>query len=142
MNSHVFTCTRGVDLTNLSGSAGPVHGKPAAYNVVEDKGDNADGSEEGILQDVEENESGKGSGEGRESITGKRAHIRALEDQGFQKKVSVSSLGKSNRELEKPGKAPLAVTTTCQTRHQHAKQVEAEVAEKSKKSGRGRPKNK
>jgi hypothetical protein len=132
-------------ITNLSGSAGPVHGKPAAYNVVEDEGDTEDGSEEGILQNAQENESGKGmhgSGEGRESITGKRAHIPALEDQGFRKKVSVSSLGKSSRELEKPSKAPLAATTTRQTRHQHAKQVEAEAAEKPKKSGRGRPKNK
>ena len=73
-------------ITNLSGLVGPVHGKPAAYNVVEDEGDAEDGSEEGILQDAQENESGKGmhgSGEGRESITGKRTHIPALEDQGF-----------------------------------------------------------
>ena len=95
-------------ITNLYGSAGVMHGEPAAYNVVEDKSDDDDGAEKGIEQDTHENESGKGmhgSGEGRYSITGKRAHIPALEEHGLRKKVSVSSLEKSSGELEKAGKA-------------------------------------
>ena len=132
-------------ITNLYGSAGIVHGEPAAYNVVEDKSDDDTKAEKGIAQDAHENESGKGmhgSGEGRYSITGKRAHIPALDKDGLRKKVSVSSLGKSSGELEKAGKAQVPAPTMRHTRHSLAKQVEAEAAEKPKGHGRGRPKNK
>ena len=111
-------------ITNLYGSAGVVHGEPAAYNVVEDKSDDDDGAEKGIEQDAHENKSGKGmhgSGEGRYSITSKRAHIPALDEDGLRKKISVSSLGKSSGELEKACKAQVPAPTMRHTRHSLAK---------------------
>lgn len=96
------------------------------------------GAERGIGQEEDENKSGKemhGSGV-------KRAHVPPFEEQGLRKKISVSSLGKSGTVLEKASKAPLPAKSTRQTRNSLAKQAEAEVAEKPKKSGRGRPKNK
>ena len=83
-----------------------------------------------------------GSGEGHYSITSKRTHIPALDEDGLRKKVSVSSLWKSSGELEKAGKAQVPAPTMHHSCHSLAKQVEAEAAEKPKGRGRGRPKNK
>ena len=122
-----------------------MHGKPAGYNVVQEESDDELGAERGIGQEEDEDNSGKemlGRGEGQNSITLKRAHVPAFEEQGLRKKISVSSLGKSGTVLEKAGKAPLPAKSTRHTRNSLAKQAEAEAAEKPKKSSRGRPKNK
>jgi len=115
-----------------------VHGKPAGYNEVLEECDDELGAERGIGQEEDEDKSGKemhGSGV-------KKTHVPPFEKQGLRKILAYQVWENRIQSWKRQVKRHCQPNQRVKLAISLAKQAEVEVAEKPKKSSRGRPKNK